>query len=455
MNILLKFNDSDDVVKIIYSGGNVKEFLNTPSLECPLIGSEIKLVQPPLGEGAEGIVFEIKFKNGSGNNFVVKEATTVPVDIIEPDRHPLELTYREWLEYGIDLFSVKGSYDINFIAEFNKVPKNKLNEKVKIGSGIVFSFPILPRSTLTENCKGTVKKYRNFKKGSYVCDPSIVSTLMSALTSVVFIEDRICPHFVQHISFVSCELLKSYTFMERIDFDLNFYLTEKVKDSKSFKLKFQTILFQVLVALSHMQEYPYRGTPLKITHNDLHPGNIFLGKSERIIWKNEELSKTKWWKYTINKVDFYIPSRKYMIKFGDWGYSAKHSNPRIHRQDCLFKDTSRNINISPVRYLKSLDIFYFISTIMGKFLHFVSPSKREIMLEETLNLLSYMGPDALEIFNAVIDNSSGRIYSGELGFYEEDLISCRELLLTDYFLNFRGDKIKDKEDHIEVSILNI
>ena len=62
---------TDEIVKVINTGGGLVSLLTGSTAGCPLIGSEIK-IGTKIGKGSSGLVFNIKFRNGNSSQFVVK-----------------------------------------------------------------------------------------------------------------------------------------------------------------------------------------------------------------------------------------------------------------------------------------------------------------------------------------------------------------------------------------------
>lgn len=91
------------------------------------------------------------------------------------------------------------------------------------------------------------------------------------------------------------------TLNEMGDGDMKTYLTKKIN---IWNPKLVTnCVFQMATALYTFEKY------LNMTHNDLHWGNVLV----------HEIKPGGYWKYTINKIDYYVPNMGFLFVLWDFG----------------------------------------------------------------------------------------------------------------------------------------
>lgn len=427
MDILLTFNSTEEVVKIIETGGGIAEFLDSETPQCPLIGSEIILVKPPLGRGSEGTVFRIKFRNSTENDFVVKEVIDPrTVDVLDIRNSDENLTFEEAISDALINLDLEYVQDVGDILKFNNMKLSDRNKTLGSLDIQVLYFPkyeiIFPRPckalepVIIRNIDSGVMSTLN--EGSYSCAADIHEKIISSLVSYFFLSKEIfapelCPHMVDIISFAHCDLNKSYTFMERIDGEVSNYLSEILQSPYTF----DTFIFQVLVALSFLQSR-------RIAHQDLHLGNIFIKDSNREILRGANIGNYSLWSYNIDDKFYSLPNSGMMVKIGDWGFSGFYGETKqIIRKDVIEGDFP-GYNI-PTYFTLTYDISTFLASMSDT----VSDLSRELNIDGRIfdrikRIKEVIAGSETSFNNRLIDWNKGRPILSWL----EDRVTCKDII---------------------------
>jgi hypothetical protein len=416
MDISLKFNGINEVIRVIDEGGKIVELLGKETSDCPLIGSEIYL-DKKLGEGREGTVFSIKFKDGHKANFVVKTSVEEPENMVEiPLVEKIDgTTYNNIIKWIKHRLGLGPEYAVLDIMEFNKLGSNPERKfDFKIDPHII----LVPKLSPLTPCKleddlivddklmteKKDKKEGNFAKliipkGDYVCSATIVESVVSAFISKI-IEKKICPHYIRIFSFGHCGITKSFTFMEEIHGDCEGELFRK--EILSSLASFDAFIFQVFVAIYIMQkEY-------SVAHQDLHLGNIFLKYASRMSWKNNKLASKKYWRYDVPPYTYYIPAQKLIVKLGDWGFSAKYSHPAVLKNETIRGDFD-DWNI-PKTMVKLYDYLYFLASLEHQVMkiYWAYPLPLKGKLLKKINKIATIMVGSEDEFDRLIDQRTKR-----------------------------------------------
>lgn len=126
------FNGREEVINIINTGGNIMKYLGSQNIECPLIGSKIKLVRP-LGEGvSEATVWLVEVEGMGERKYAAKVfANNIFAQSSEKSETLEEIAKYEEKEYGVPAeitVHINGGKKISF----TKQEKNILLQVVYI-----------------------------------------------------------------------------------------------------------------------------------------------------------------------------------------------------------------------------------------------------------------------------------------------------------------------------------
>ncbi len=218
---------------------------------------------------------------------------------------------------------------------------------------------IIGKVSVNEDHKYDKKYYRqlSIKKGdinnSLIVEHQIYNFLQT------FIVHRVCPHIVGYLGSFSCENLSfSDKVLKTIDSNVKPYSYNMLLVTKStgkqlidmiYKASISSIMkifFQIIYTLLCFSN-------VKLSHNDLHPGNIFIEYSLR----------PKIINYIIHD-KIYILETNYIVKIYDFDRAsiAKHN---IEKNLYLtFWEFDKSSMIYP--FYKNKDLFHLISTLYGE-----------------------------------------------------------------------------------------
>jgi serine/threonine protein kinase len=331
------FNEQEESLKIINSGGDIlKHLTNIDNEICPLMNSEIKLGKQ-LGEGHQGAVFEIYFKTKKGQmrrDFVVKVLNLKLDDtyVFKTEGPMSESVNKERVKSSIVRHLEELDIPLQSFLDFNNIKLVDWKYKAENLKGEY----IIP--TFMKPCNSTY---------GYACDPIYSEYLLSLLTGSL-VRRNICLNFLDTFAFATCrqeKALRQYIFMEKANGTFYDYYNEigHAGDAES-------VYIQVLFALAVCEK-------LKIMHNDLHQENIFFKFAEEVLWNEKPLNITNvdYFHYKIGERSIYFPATRFIAKLGDWGYGCKYSKPLICNRDVIENNDSMN---RPSRYNSLYDLVF-------------------------------------------------------------------------------------------------
>lgn len=366
----LFFNGRKEIIEIIDTGGDIVKHLAKINQICPLIGSDIKLVEK-LGKGASGIVFSVEFPGKGEKLYAAKKTNSTMYNIRFPTNKTYMERFNEVFKTAGDEMNVESSdfFDFNNIEDPNANPPPYKN----------LYYP----EFLVDTCKTT----KSFKRtdgngltdvpaGSLICKNSVTEIIMSLMVGEIA-RDESSINFIDTFYFATCstpsmDKISQYTFMERIDTTLNKLVGDKNKGpvyGKAPKDKeIISIYLQVIHALAVMQNR------YSIVHGDLHTDNVFIEKNTPDKkWKNELLDDVDTLEFKLDGQDsIYIPSIEttYIAKLGDWGLSVKYpteNNPIIIGDENVFDYGYNQGNGAgpwlPNFYSQAYDTAYFTARV--------------------------------------------------------------------------------------------
>jgi serine/threonine protein kinase len=339
--IKILYNNRDQTIKLLDTHQSIVRYLGVPNNVCPLISSnDIKIVSL-IGTGEQGAVFSIEIAGMSGR-YAVKQT---PVN-----NEKCIITHPEKLETFIDRMSKKYNIIPELMLIVNGGDPNKMLTKNTIAFVPFFGKECLgiDKPIIFENnSDGTII---TVPEKSYVCMNTYTEYLISLLVSK-FYREKECINFIDTFAFATCESdkynYKQYTFMQQIDSSLQtLQQQQKIED-------IDNIIVQLLFAISLYQK-------LKISHNDLHTGNIFIEYTDKMIWNGKKVSDYDYLEYRIGSKRLFIKRGKYIVKIGDWGLACKYSEPMILQFSVMEAEYEVFI---PNFYDSSYDVVYALGYI--------------------------------------------------------------------------------------------
>lgn len=308
----LFYNNKKEALDIINTGGDIlKHLVNVKNPICPLTNTTIELGEM-LGEGHQGMVFQIKFP-GSERNGVSQYVAKI-MDIKPDERYEIPMTGMMSEPHNIERVKLRIeerleelNIPLSTFLEYNGVTNRQWKGLFK---GIIYRIPVF--------MSGCSAKY------PYACDSAYSEYLLAIITGN-FVNTGVCINFVDTFAFATCKgpnVVKQYMFMEQEDGIFFHYYNEIFK--KEGMRGVESFFIQVLFALAVCEKH-------QIVHNDLHQDNIFVKLADGFQWDGEPFFGTDYdyYHYRLGERDIYITSSKYIAKLGDWGYGCKYSKPVI------------------------------------------------------------------------------------------------------------------------------
>lgn len=265
------------MLNLISSGKKViNYFVKQGKTECPLLEADVEVIDI-LGKGADGTAIRVKSKKWGTKNIVLKTFVEGPEEYCLES----EPMYKEDFDFTVPA----GSYSCqdSFGAEL-------------IMSGITNSFLDQSANFLA---------YFDF----FLCREDYEKFGGSGEVSKRGDENEFSMYFLMELA--STDL-----------YHLNRKCNKTITEEMSHNL-----LFQTLHAVTVFQK-------LKINHNDLHEGNIFIQKIEADTRHNgQKLIDADYFHYRLGKTDYYLPYIPVLVKIADWGRAMKWSEPYVLNED--------------------------------------------------------------------------------------------------------------------------
>lgn len=349
------FEGEEEILKTIDSEGEIVNMLGLPSEKCALIGSTIKLATK-LGKGAYGSVFEIEFPGMGEKTYVVKKSL-MELEIMHSNQEKIEkFLSRQKLSWD----EIRGWQTEDIIeswenANYYTKVKVIIPPKLCLRKNRTY-FPIIPingQSIQKKMEEGGFKFHTGafeIPEGSYICESESFSELVTAVYAGKLYRDGICANFFNTYSMFTClnsddleeesdfATYHQYTFMDKIDGDLNKYKTCIACDKYAEENKrissdiINGIYVQSIFAIAAYQQI------YNISHNDLHTGNLFVEfVTPKTIFNNKKVADYDYYHYSIEGKDIYIPAIPVLAKIGDFGLSVKYKKPVVGRLS-VFED---------------------------------------------------------------------------------------------------------------------
>ncbi len=314
--VQFRFYGRKDVLDIVDTGGALVSYLANEDSICPLIGSKIKLVKE-LGKGSFGTAFLIEIEGMGPKEYVAKRTKK---SVVFTNVHQT-YSLKKWAKFISEKFMTDLRTTINLNGGD---PKKIIHEGDKI---------YVPK--YSKQCHTSkLKNYPRFdgkgdtviQPGSYLCKNELYSEYVIGILAGNLYRQHISINFIDVFGFATCPIKKKaaltvsqYIFMDKIDMSLN-QIPRKYAGGTMASI----LLIQIIHAIATYQHH------YKISHNDLHDGNVFIEYvTPSTKFNGETLYDADWYHYHISGTDIYIPAIPYIAKIGDFGFSVKWSSPIV------------------------------------------------------------------------------------------------------------------------------
>lgn len=379
-NVKVIFESQEEILNTIHSESDIVEMLGLPSEKCALMGTTIQLTEF-LGGGVQGQAFLIEFPGMGEKLYVVKKAD-LDLGVLKGTQEELEvsldlrgLSWDKIEKWQPESF-IEAWENADHHTELSVVipPKMCLQKENS-------TFPCIPNNAgdikiLDNNSVAKIEDDEiTVPKGSFVCDNNSFSELLIAIYTGKLYRDGICANFFNTYSMFTCikpkdkqhsedfVVYQQYTFMDKIDGELNKYIKcitwdQFVEEEKRISPDIVNgIYVQTLFAIAAYQR------TYNISHNDLHTGNLFVEKvTDKTMFGGQKVIDCDYYHYRISNTDLYIPAIPMLAKIGDYGLSIKFSKPLIGPYEVLEDGMNTDDGTGawiPTAYIPQYDSLYF------------------------------------------------------------------------------------------------
>ena len=345
------FDGYKDVIETIDLGDPFVVGLAKPSEVCNLIGNEIKL-GPMVGKGKFGSVYIITVPGKGKKQYVVKKG-----DIL------LDVEYTS-LSY-INQLPKETS---ELIKAFNPSLQD-LDADSSLQERYIY-MPVFANRCLTSTEQKflSISGYHRVPKGSYLCETNTFSEFAIGASIGEAYRSGECINFFNVYSLFTCrengvlDMATQYIFMDKIDGEFkdgaNCIKVDAYIGNVPRHLIHAVergIFIQLMFAIAFYQDR------WKISHNDLHTGNVFVEYvTDETEFNGEKLIEADWYHYHITSqgkgtkarrekatgnwsflgvdsesekrdaaCDVYFPAIPVITKIGDYGLSVKYTTPIV------------------------------------------------------------------------------------------------------------------------------
>jgi len=212
------------------------------------------------------------------------------------------------------------------------------------------------------------ERYEEKNKLIYICPDEQYSEYVIGIIVSELVKNNRCPFFVDILDFATCYSPKfaQYIFMERVDGSLRKLIDNGTIDLTD-DLTARSIFTQLLLSIATYQSL------YQVSHNDLHPDNIFIEIiKDNTIFNGKKLKDADYFSYNFRGKTFYFKNVGYLIKIGDWGFASKFSDPIILNKNLQSVDeqgrlsgfrNKRGMLIIPNAYIPQYDITFAITSL--------------------------------------------------------------------------------------------
>lgn len=365
-NVIEHLESNTSTISQIYlTGGEIVDFMGAENSElCKDINTKSISIKKQIGKGKMGVVYDISLNGVSSNKKYVLKKSTTDIKIEKVPTSSITLKKKSLGEF-FDLY-LKRDYPTISRSIFIKI--NGGNENKLISSFKSVTIPIyadLCRTTEQLHYRTTNNNSQVIPAGSYVCDNVAYSEYILSLIVSDFYRTGKSINFIEMFGFATCknidksilklskkESYSQYIFMEKISFSLR-KLVEKTSLTEN---DVRSIVIQTIFAIGCMETYG------NISHNDLHPDNIFLEViDESTLFQGKSVHSSDFFHYSFNGENIFFPRGRYIVKLGDFGFGVKWSAP-IVAPLAVIEDLSRGW--MPNFYSETYDTAYFILSML-------------------------------------------------------------------------------------------
>lgn len=459
------FNGQKELLRIIDTGGDIIRYITRLNPVCPLIGSEIKLIDK-LGKGAFGTVFLISFPGQGAKKYAVKRnKVEVNWHIFDNIGETFGKEFDNWKGHTKMDMNKKDFFDFNGVDP---------NDEIKNITRLYFP----------EFMENACKTKRTFKRadgkgkttvpaGSLICQNNITEIIISLMAGEIA-RTMSSINFIDTFYFATCrpgkEKIRQYTFMEKIDTSLQkvagYDEYQKTAGGGVQKIphppvygkvpadeEIVSLYLQVVHGLAVLQN------KFAIVHGDLHLDNVFVEKVKPdTMWHGESIINNDYLEFQISghpSVYILVKETPYIAKIGDWGLSVKYptkENNIVIGDQTVFEDgyDQQDGNGPWVSdfYSRAYDVAYFTARMHIRF-------PKNVFIHRIVMWMLGFDPDRIgdkvteDRFTQIFTKGTGwrpniqdGVLTNELGHVSPHAILTNPALLGKYLISpSAGDKV--------------
>ena len=368
-NVAKLLDDGNHILDEVSQSRGIIEALGYPSDKCKLINTEINL-GTKVGQGAYGSVYLVTFPN-TEKEYVVKRAN---FDLQPYSDRKINIEKYFKKDRGLNEREIK----VMLREHYGEYARARPNDMIK---GKMYPFPCLTEKDQTYTNMDGSKNGVLVPKGSYICETEVFSEFIIGAYLGKLHRDGVCANFFDMYSMFTCpsgdaDNWFQYIFMEKITGELSkfpacYSAGTYVKSNLSKEDIYSpanSMYCQTLFAIAAYQRI------YKISHNDLHTGNVFLDLvNEKTEFEGQKIFDADWFHYKIDGNDIYIPASAHIIKIGDFGLTAKYTAPLVTTMEIIsngYRQQDKNGNVIGLpwtcnEYTPSYDSLFFSATVCG------------------------------------------------------------------------------------------
>lgn len=353
-DINIIFEGYREVLKTIKNHESIVKELGYPREKCHLLDSKIEIANK-LGKGQSAKVFSITFPDIGERKYAIKkgymelESESMLATSIDSELYDRDLTWQD-----IEPFQTKSTLKAYYKNYYENVD-------------VVFP-PKLCILDEDETFKAIPKDKKDkiiVKKGSYLCDHEWFSEYVNGVYVGQLFRNMECINFFNMYSMFLCPtndetIFEQFIIMDQLDGELPGCQRCMKLDRINLMGKdkyIDAIYIQTLFAIAMYQDR------FKISHNDLHEGNVFIEYvTSDTIFNNKRLNDAKWYHYKIKDKDIYFPATGIIAKIGDFGLSVKYSDPIVGDKQVFETGYDQYDGMGPWipnQFIPSYDSFFF------------------------------------------------------------------------------------------------
>jgi serine/threonine protein kinase len=214
----------------------------------------------------------------------------------------MSLEYRNNVNSELNLKNLSVCNKLITQNKYDFLSKGFFGEVLKVHSPDCGSV-VVKKFIINEKKMQKYKDYKEYKKAQLEQEYNTMKMVNPLITNFI------CPNFIQVYGFNSSIPL---IIMEYADSDSRFLFKNFSYIETSI---YKTFLFQVLVSIYCFQKYT------KFNHNDIKLENILCKK----------INPNTIFHYSIDNVDYYVPTYGYLFMLGDFGLSSKKNTFDLER----------------------------------------------------------------------------------------------------------------------------